>query len=302
MGPSFTPVRVPTSVAIVDTLPRAVALAAAAEGFLTLMDACIKTLTARYPTFQIAFLRFGMGTLWAAAFFVWSGPQWPTRAALKYNATRSVLAVVAAVSFFYALSKLPMAEAMALSFLSPLFIALFGALLLKERLDARIGLALIAGIAGMLVIVGGQIGAKAYGNDALLGAGAVVVSAVFFALVIIILRARANHDPLPVIVLFQNAGPALLLLAPGVYVWRPIVGYDLAVYFLIGALGVVGHSLLAMAFARAEAARLAPVHYVVLVWGSLFGYFFFGDVPGLSTLVGASLIVAATLLSQRARA
>lgn len=284
-----------------DILRRAVALAAAAEGILTLMDAFVKSMTGRYPVLQIAFLRFGVGTVWATILFVASGPRWPSAEALRYNATRSVLVVVTAVSFFFALSKLPMAEAMALSFLSPLFITLFGVMMLGERFDARIGFALAAGIAGMLVIVSGQIGQRAYDQDALLGAGAVVISAVVYALVIILLRARANRDPLPMIVLFQNVGPALLLMVPGWWVWQTMSWRDLGLFVIIGALGVTGHMFMAHAFARAEAARLAPVHYVVLVWGTLFGFLFFGDVPGIATLIGAALIVVATLVSQRAR-
>jgi len=190
-------------------LQRAILLAAAGEGVLALMDALIKILSTRYPIMQLALLRFVMGTAFALALFFARAPQWPTVDAIRYNATRSVLAVGAALSFFYGLSKLPVAEAMALSFAAPLFIALFGVMLLGERFSPRIGLALLAGFVGMLVIVGGQLGTRAYSTDALLGAVAVLVSTVFYAFVIIMLRFRANTDPMPTIVLFQNAGPAI---------------------------------------------------------------------------------------------
>jgi len=74
---------------------------------------------------------------------------------------------------------------------------------------------------------------------------------------------------------------------------------DMGLFAFIGFLGVSGHTLLALAFAKAEAARLAPVHYLVLVWGTLTGWFFFGDLPGLATLFGASIVVAATWLARR---
>ncbi|MEQ1649260.1 MAG: DMT family transporter [Hyphomicrobiaceae bacterium] len=280
-------------------LRRAVVLAALAEGVLCLMDALIKTLTVRYPVLEIAFLRFVAGSVWAMIAFFAQAPEWPSRDTLRYNSLRSVLAVGAAGSFFYALSVLPMAEVMALSFIAPVFIAMFGVVLLKERFDPRLGFALAAGLVGMYIIVGGQFGARPYSADAWLGAAAVIVSSVFYALVIIILRARANRDPLPTIVLLQNVIPALVLAIPGLYVWTWITAADVLVFGLIGILGVGGHTLLAHAFRRAEAARLAPVHYMVLVWGTIYGWMFFGDVPGLTTLIGAAFIVGATLLMRR---
>lgn len=273
--------------------------AALAEGVLTLMDALIKTLTVRYPVLEIAFLRFVAGSVWAIVAFFLQAPEWPSRDTLRYNALRSMLAVGAATTFFYGLSVLPMAEAMALSFIAPVFIALFGVVLLKERFDPRLGIALAAGLVGMYIIVGGQLGSRPYSAEAWLGAVAVLVSSVFYALVIIILRSRANRDPLPTIVLMQNVIPAIVLAGPGIYVWKALNASDIWIFGLIGLLGVGGHTLLAHAFRRAEAARLAPVHYIVLVWGAIYGWMFFGDVPGLTTLVGALLIVGATLLTRR---
>ncbi len=283
-----------------EGIRRAVLLAVLAEGLLTLMDACIKSLTPHYPTFQIAFMRFVMGSIFAIALFAWSRPSWPTRDAIRYNALRTILVVVTGLSFFFALGKLALAEAMALSFVSPLFMALFGVLLLGERFDAKMGIALAAGIAGMSVIVSGRLGTGgAISTDTLLGAGAVLVSAMTYALAMVMLRARAQVDPLPTIVLFQNAGPAILLAIPAFAVWQPPTVPHLALFLLIGALGVGGHTLLTNAFARAEAARLAPVHYVILVWGIFFGFVFFAEIPTFWTLAGAALIVVATLVARK---
>jgi len=280
-------------------IQRAVLLAGAAEGALSLMDTLIKLLSARYPVLQLSFLRFAMGTVFAVALFFARSPQWPTADAVHYNATRSIVAVGAAVFFFIGLSKLPIAEAMALSFAAPLWIAVLGVVLLGERISLRIGLALLAGVIGMLVIVGGQLGGRAYTANALLGAAAVLLSTVFYAFAIIMLRVRANTDPLPTIVLFQNAGPALLLAIPGLLSWQLPTLDDVGLFAMVGFLGVSGHTLLALAFAKAEAARLAPIHYLVLVWGTLYGWLFFGALPGAATIVGATIVVVATLLARR---
>ena len=154
-------------------LARLVLLAIAAEGMLTLMDAMIKALSPRYPTFEIAFLRYAFAMVGATIYAVWTRPGWPTREATVYNGLRAGLIVVTATSFFFALGKLPLADAIAMSFISPALTALLGALMLKERFDWRIGLALGAGFAGMLLIVGGKLGGASLEPDVLIGTAAV---------------------------------------------------------------------------------------------------------------------------------
>jgi S-adenosylmethionine uptake transporter len=280
-------------------LARIVLLAVAAEGLLTLMDALIKLLSARYPALQIAFLRFAFGLAGAALYAAWDRPPWPTREALYYNAVRAVLIVVTATTFFFALARLPLADAIALAFISPVLTALLGVSLLGERLDWRIAVALAAGFVGMLLIVGGKVGSAGLSSEVLAGAAAVLVSAIGYSLNVIVLRHRATRDPLSQIVLFQTLGPALLLALPGLWVWAPLTRGDTALFALVGAIGVAAHALLAHAFAHVEAGRLAPVGYVTLAWGVLLGFLLFGEVPGMATLGGAALIVLGTLLTQR---
>lgn len=274
-------------------------LAIAAEALLTFMDALIKGLSPRYATLEIAFLRFAFGTVWASLLLAILRPGWPSAETVKANLSRSVLVVITATCFFFALGRLPLAETVALSFLSPVLMALFGGLILKETLDRSIMIALSAGLAGMLLIVGWRLGGGNYQPGALAGVAALFVSTVTYALNIIVLRTRAQRDPAMIIVWFQSAAPALMLLAPALYVWTPPSPADLATFALVGALGVAGHFLLAHAFARAEAAQLAPLHYTTLIWGVLFGYLMFAEVPGLTTIAGATLIAVGAWVAQR---
>src|SRR5918997_1270967 len=125
-------------------------------------------------------------------------------------AVRSVIAVVTAVSFFYALGQLPLAETLVLSFLSPMFIALFGLLMLKERVDARIIGAIAIGFAGTLIVVLGQT-EEANSARSWTGVGAALLSAVTYALSLVLLRQRAQQDKFLHIVFFQNTGTAFLV-------------------------------------------------------------------------------------------
>lgn len=278
---------------------RAALLVVLGDGVLTLMDSVMKVLSGRYPTFEITFLRFAAGSIWALVLLAILRPPMPSRRSLKANGVRSLLVVVTATSFFYALSKLPLAEAVALSFLSPLFITLFGVVLLKERVDGRILAALATGFAGMLLIASGSIGQQERAPDVLLGIAAALLAMITYSLNIVLLRTLAVRDPAISIVAFQHFGPALLLAAPASTVWVMPSLSDGQLFLLVGALGVSGHMLLAHGFARAQAATLAPIHYTTLVWAILFGWLFFGDVPPVTTLAGAALIVVGTLATQR---
>jgi len=276
-----------------------VGLAIIAEGLLTLMDAMIKSLAPRYSAIEIAFLRYAFGMIGAVVYAFATRPGWPTGEATIYNGVRAVLIVFTATTFFFALGKLSLADAIALSFISPALTAVLGVLLLSERLDWRIMIGLVGGFLGMLLIIGGKLGGAGSERGVLLGAIAVLLSAIGYSLNVIMLRHRATRDPLAQIILFQNVGPALILALPALWVWSTPPIADLLQFAVLGTIGVIAHTMLAHAFARVEAARLAPVGYVTLVWGVLFGFLFFAEVPSLATVMGAALIVVGTLFAQR---
>jgi S-adenosylmethionine uptake transporter len=261
------------------------------------MDAVIKALAAHYPTFEIAFLRFSCGTLISGALVAVTRPGLPSRQAVLANCWRGLLVVVTATTFFYALGRLPLAETLALSFLAPVFMAVLGMLILRERLDRRIVAGLAAGFAGMAVIVWGQ--GRGGGDVALDGALAALASAISYACAMVMLRARAQHDRIEIIVLFQNAVPALVLVLPAAWVWTTPRQDDLWLFLLLGVLGTSGHLMMARAFARAEAARLAPLEYTALLWATALGYGVFGEIPTPATLAGAALIVLGALATAR---
>jgi S-adenosylmethionine uptake transporter len=277
----------------------AVAEAVAGIALLSVMDALIKGVAARYPVIEVAFVRFVVGSVVMMGVLAVVRPGRPSRETLLVNGGRAMLVVATAVSFFYALSVLPLAETLALSFLAPVFIALFGALILRERIDRRIAGALTAGFAGMLVIVSGKAGGGPMSGSALLGAVAAVVSAVTYALAMVLLRARAAKDPVVTIVALQNVVPAAILAIPAALVWVTPSARDAGLFVVIGLLAVCGHLLLARAFAKAEAARLAPLEYTAMVWAVLLGLVFFGEVPTLATMAGAGLIIGGALVASR---
>ena len=272
--------------------------AAAGIAVLSIMDAFIKGMSAYYPTLQVALLRFACGSLVVAGVVAVLRPGWPSREAVAANSLRSVIAVVTAVSFFYALGQLPLAETLVLSFLSPMFIALFGMLLLRERVDARIVGAIAIGFAGTLVVVLGQT-ENAGAARSWMGVGAALLSAITYALSLVLLRQRAQRDKFLHIVVFQNIGPAVLVAPFALFVWQPLDLMHLGWFMLMGLLGFMGHMLMVTAYAKAEAARLAPLEYTALIWAVLIGYGVFSEIPTWATLGGGLLIVAAAAMTSK---
>ncbi|AMJ59120.1 DMT family transporter [Bosea sp. PAMC 26642] len=271
--------------------------AALGIALLTAMDAVIKGQMRQHPFLLALFMRFAMGGVCALAVLALVRPALPTRNSLIGNTIRVPVVVITAGSFFYSLSVLPLAEALTLAFLAPVFVALLGALLLKEKLDSRIFQALGFGVAGMLVMVWPRL--QGHVSGAGLGVAAALFSAVAYAFNLILLRRIAMKEHPAVIVAFQNLGPALLLAIPAAFVFVPMTARDLGAYLGAGALGVAGHLMLTSAFARAAASRIAPIEYTALIWASLLGYAMFGEVPLFTTYAGALLIVAGAIAVSR---
>ena len=243
--------------------------------------------------------------IWAGGALLIVRPAFPSRETIRLNAMRGAIGVFTATSFFYALQTLPLAETIAFTFLSPLFLALFGALILGEAIGRHTALGLIFGFAGMLAMTFGNglaAGNVQFGQGLHLpGVAAAVLSALCYAFGLVLLRQRAQQDALVIIVFFQMAVPALLMILPAWWVWQPVLPGDIALFLAIGGLGLTGHLLMAMAFKRAEAARLAPAEYSALIFASALGMIFFSETPSLATLVGASLVILGTALAMRSR-
>ncbi len=265
---------------------------------LCMMDPLIKEMALHYPTIQIAFFRFLFGLVAAGILYLAKRPPLPDSSSIISNSVRSLLVVVSVVTLIYSLGALPLASAISISFLAPMFIVLFAVILLGEQINRYIVSGVLVGFIGVALIV--QPGSsETVTDDALLGVIAGIISALTYSLAIILLRYRATKDPVVTIVLFQNIFPMLILLLPAYFVFREVESGHYFYFVGIGFLGVGGHYLLAVAFSMDHASKLASVEYTALIWGILYGYFFFSEVPTLYVLFGATLIISSALLSNR---
>ncbi len=264
---------------------------------LTGMDAVIKGQMQTHPVTVAVFCRFVTGGIISLLVLAWLKLPHPTVGEVRANLIRVPLVVLTAGSFFLAVSLLPLAEAISLSFLAPCFIAVLGVVWLRERLDRSILIALACGIAGMAVMLWPKLEAGPGGSA--LGVGAALFSAFAYAVNIILLRQLAVKQHPAIIVAFQNVGPALLMLPFAAWLWSWPTFADWLMFAAAGVLAVGGHLTLTYAFSKANASRIAPTEYTSLVWAALIGFFVFAEVPTLYTFAGAALIIAGSLALAR---
>lgn len=265
------------------------------------MDSVIKLMAMRYDSLQLSLFRFAGGSMFAVCLWAWKRSPLPSRAGWRLHFARSVLLLLSIVGYFHALTQLPLALAVTISYLSPIFVAALAIPVLKERPSVWIWAALGSGLTGVSIAVAPELIAAfdGVGTERLLGMASAAVAALSFAGVMLMARRQAGRDSMWTILLIQSLLPLLLLAGPAALDWRPVQRSDLALILAAGALGTLGLLCLTFAFTRLEASRVAPLEYSGFVWAVLLGYLLFGEVPTLPTLVSALMIVGGCLLLLR---
>lgn len=266
----------------------------------SVMDAAMKGLSLSIGLYNALFWRAVSGTLLGLTLMLLTRQRWPSRAVLRIHLLRGVVVALMAALFFWAIMRLPLAEAIALSFIAPLIALYLAALLLNEKVGRQAIGASLLGLVGVGVILSGRLHGD-YDADALLGAVAVLISAVLFAWNLIIQRQQAQVASPIEVAFFQH----LVMLgvfaigAPLLAVFPPIKAIPLVL--LAAVLAFTSLAALAWAYARAEAQRLIPVEYSAFVWAAIIGWLVFGERLTLTTLAGALLIVAGCLIAARTK-
>ena len=259
------------------------------------MDAVMKGLALAIGAFNAVWWRMLVGLLLSTLLYAASRPSRPSRAAMRYHVIRGLVGSVMALTFFWGIARMPLAEAVALTFVAPLVSLYLAAVILREPVGKRAIVASLIGFAGVLVIVAARAGAP--GDRDLWGAASVLTSAMLYAYNIVVMRQQALLAKPLEIAFYQYLiiGGVLGLAAPFIADVPSSAHWpDL---LLAAVLALISLMLLAWSYARAEAHRLAPVEYTALVWAALFGFAVFGEEVGVATLVGAALIVTGCLLA-----
>jgi S-adenosylmethionine uptake transporter len=256
------------------------------------MDTTMKFASLALGAFSATFWRSIVGFLLVLPLWLREGARRPDRTLLKLHIIRGIVTAGVATTFFYGLVRLPLAEAIAISFVAPLVALFLAAVVLHETIGRSAIGASVLGLLGVVVIAFGRTGEDNSHPEAWIGMIAVLVSACFYAWNLILQRQQALLAKPAEVAAFQNGVTALTLsfAAPWLLVFPPQEAW-----LSVGASSVLQVSALMLAswaYGRAEAQALVPYEYTAFLWAALLGWLAFGEAVTLPTIGGALLIVA----------
>ncbi len=259
-------------------------------------DAIVKwSATAIHPT-QIGFCRFLITlimVLWLVGRTDGGIATLRTRRPIEHI-LRALCSAIELLAFYIAISQIPLPTAMSIVSASPIFGTLLGVIFLRERLRFGGWLAVMAGFVGMLLVVQPE-----EGTDSLYGTIAVITSVVLWSIAQLLARrlssTESNHS---ILFYYAIVGTASLGLAMPIF-WVYPTAIQWAALAAVGVLGCVGQYCLILAFRYAPLSLVAPFEYSALIWASLYGWLFWGDVLGPIAIVGVAIIIAACLYISR---
>ena len=234
-------------------------------------------------------------------------PNW------KLLVLRGVILLTAYTTYYMAFPALPLAEAIALFFISPIFVTILASLFLNEKVSPKAWLAVIAGFIGVLIIL--QPGSGLFEPAALLS----LFSAASYGFSMILVRKYGAEEPSTVMAFYVNSVYLVgaSLIAAG-FSFAGLKGFghpsldflvrpwampdlrDLALMGLCGVIAAVAMSLLTHAYRMAKANLVTVFEYTGMIWVPLWGYLFFAEVPRLTTFIGTAIIIAAGIFAVRA--
>jgi drug/metabolite transporter (DMT)-like permease len=283
MSPHRHPLHVP--------LP-AVLLVIGAVACFAVADAIIKFLTQRYPVPLLVFARWGLQAvvtvIWLAPTMRWDLVRTPQP---KLQLLRGTVLVGSSLFFVSALRWLPLADATAINYTTPILVVLLSVSLLKERMTRSRWAFVAVGFAGMLLIA--RPGASILHGAALLALGA----AGCYALFQLLTRKLRGEDPRVTLFYPALCGTVLMtLLLPFLDYRVDMPWAHVGLVATFGAVATLGHFMFILAFRHAPASALTPFTYAQLVWAVGLGWLVFGQFPDAYSLAGIAVIATSGLL------
>ncbi|MBL6958547.1 MAG: DMT family transporter [Rhodospirillales bacterium] len=274
----------------------AVFFALIASALFTGNHVIVKLIAGEVHPFEIAFFRCAFGLLFLVPWFLHGGMAKMRTSRIKLFAFRGFLNAIAMMSFFTALSLVPLAEITAISFTAPLFATLMAILILKETVGWRRWLALFAGIVGMLVIVRPGFDELSFGL--LL---AIFASATWGFVTVVVKKLTTTESSVAIsayMMVFMF--PITLLFSLPYWTWPDIE----ALFWMaaIAGMATFAQVCLAEALKYSDASAIVPYDFTRLLWAALWGILFFSEVPDIWLWTGGVIIFTSTVFIARREA
>jgi drug/metabolite transporter (DMT)-like permease len=276
---------------------RGIVIKLLATFLFAIMSALIRAMADRYPVGQLVFVRSFFAMLPVVVVIAWRGEM---AGALKMinpmsHLARGLVGTAGMFTTFLALRHLPLADATAIGFATPLIAVVLAVIFLGEVVRAWRWSAVGIGFLGVLVMLWPHLGSSGFASATATGALWGIAGAFFSASAMTLVRAMTRSESTWSIVFWFSALCAVMGLLTAPFGWLMPAPVDAAVFVLMGLVGGVAQLLLTASYRHASAAMLAPFDYFALIFAVAIGYVVFGEVPAVLVLWGAALVVSAGL-------
>jgi drug/metabolite transporter (DMT)-like permease len=257
----------------------------------SLVDATAKWLTGGYDPWQIVFVSRIIPLL-LSVFLAYRETGNPFNFYTRFprlQILRASLSIPMVWCFFTGLKSLPLAEAITIAFVAPLFITILSRPILGEQIGTQRWMAVAVGFVGVLVAL--RPGFGGFGTGALL----VIISAFSYALSMVLLRRFSGQEPTHNIFFYGSIGAFVVAGFNSVPIWLAPDPADWGLLLLVGIWGVFGGYAVIRAYRLGEASMLAPLEYTALIWSIMFDFWLFDLTPVLAVLIGAGIVIGSNL-------
>ena len=267
-----------------------------ASTMLGTINVLVRHISKDLHPFEIAFFRNFGQFVFMLPWLVFSGLAVMKTKRIGAHIRRSLFGIAAMLTWFTALSLLPVAKVTALGFTAPLFATIGAALILREKVRARRWGATIIGFIGALVIL--RPGIYSIGSSELVALG----GAALIAFALLSNKSLARTEQPNAMVLWMGLFMTLFSLPPAIYVWQWPVGETWAWLAMLGAVATIAHLAINRAFIASDASYVMPFGFIQLPAVAIMAFFMFGEVSDMLTWVGAAIIFASGIYIARREA
>jgi len=269
---------------------KGIALILASTVFLGASDVTAKYLSASLPSIEIAWIRFLVFALIMSPAMLPGSPLFALRTERRgLHLLRGAALLGSSLFFISGLRYLPIAEASATGFVSPLFVTALSIIFLGEKVGLRRWIATALGLLGVIIIL--RPGTGAFHPAAFFP----LVSALAWACTLIMTRMLSGSERAVTTMTYSSIAGVCILSTLVPFVWVAPTWHDILFGVFIGVASTAGQWIVVLAFRYADASVLAPFSYTQLLWVSFLGFLIFGEVPDAYTVTGAAFIVASGL-------
>ncbi|WP_375449816.1 DMT family transporter [uncultured Devosia sp.] len=265
------------------------------------MSALLKA-TGTVPAGQLVFYRCFFAIVPVIAYLLWRrqlAAGFRTANPLGH-VLRGLTGVISMGLSFYALTKLPLPEAIAIGYASPLLIVLFSAIMLKEQVHLIRWSAVLVGLVGVAIMLWPRLtlfsGQSVLGWDETMGAIAALGGAVCAAFAMMQVRRLVQTERTETIVLYFFISASIISLTTVPFGWVWPSPQQAMFLILAGFAGGIAQIMMTASYRHADMSVIAPFEYTSLLLGLLVGYFAFGEIPTLPMLVGAAIVIASGIV------